>query len=47
MATTETILVLAEEIRNSKYPELEFTVLPPFYNHTDYIRYFPIASKKI
>ena len=38
MATTETILVLAEEIRNEKYPQLEFTVLPPFYNHPDYVR---------
>lgn len=38
MATTETILVLAEKIKNEKYPELEFTVLPPFYNHPDYIK---------
>tara|TARA_B100001175_G_C19514642_1_gene646452 strand:- start:44 stop:1078 length:1035 start_codon:yes stop_codon:yes gene_type:complete len=38
MATTETILVLAEEIRDTKYPKLEFTVLPPFYNHPDYVR---------
>ena len=38
MATTETILVLAEEIKNKKYPKLEFTILPPFYNHSDYIR---------
>tara|TARA_B100001287_G_scaffold89733_1_gene75208 strand:+ start:133 stop:1167 length:1035 start_codon:yes stop_codon:yes gene_type:complete len=38
MATTETILVLTEKIKNEKYPELEFTVLPPFYNHPDYIR---------
>ena len=38
MATTETILVLAEKIKNEKYPELDFTVLPPFYNHPDYIR---------
>ena len=38
MATTETILVLAEEIRKEKYPNLEFTVLPPFYNHPDYIK---------
>ena len=38
MATTETILVQAEEIRNKKYPYLEFTVLPPFYNHPDYIK---------
>jgi len=38
MATTETILVLAEKIKNEKYPELDFTVLPPFYNHPDYVR---------
>jgi ferrochelatase len=38
MATTETIVVLAEEIRNKKYPKLSFTILPPFYNHPDYIR---------
>jgi ferrochelatase len=38
MATTETILVLAENIRDEKYPDLEFTVLPPFYNHSDYVR---------
>ena len=38
MATTETILVLAEKIKNEKYPELGFTILPPFYNHQDYIR---------
>jgi ferrochelatase len=38
MATTETILVLAENIRDEKYPDLEFTVLPPFYNHPDYVR---------
>ncbi|PDH46200.1 MAG: ferrochelatase [Flavobacteriales bacterium MED-G15] len=38
MATTETILVLAEEIRAQNHPEVSFTVLPPFYNHPDYIR---------
>ena len=38
MATTETIVVLAEKIRNEKYPDLSFTILPPFYNHPDYIR---------
>ncbi|MEK9608710.1 MAG: ferrochelatase [Flavobacteriaceae bacterium] len=38
MATTETILVLAENIRDEKYPDVEFTVLPPFYNHPDYVR---------
>ena len=38
MATTETILVLAEEVRSQNHPNLSFTVLPPFYNHQDYIR---------
>ena len=38
MATTETILVLAEEVRSQNHPNLSFTVLPPFYNHPDYIR---------
>ena len=38
MATTETILVLAEEIRKKYFPYVEFTFLPPFYNHPDYIR---------
>ena len=38
MATTETILVLAEEVRLQNYPKVSFTVLPPFYNHPDYIR---------
>ncbi|GGE34079.1 ferrochelatase [Psychroflexus planctonicus] len=37
MATTETIIALAEEIRREHYPEMQFTVLPPFYNHPDYI----------
>lgn len=38
MATTETILVLAEEIRKKKYPDMVFTTLPAFYNHPDYIK---------
>lgn len=38
MATTETILVLAEKIRKEKFPEMEFTILPAFYNQPDYIR---------
>ncbi len=38
MATTETILVLAEELRKEFFPQMEFTSLPPFYNHPDYIR---------
>ncbi|EIJ38474.1 ferrochelatase [Galbibacter orientalis] len=38
MATTETILVLAEEIRQKHFPEMQFTNVPAFYNHPDYIR---------
>jgi ferrochelatase len=38
MATTETILVLAEEIRVKYFPEMKFTSLPSFYNHPDYVR---------
>ena len=38
MATTETILVLAEQIQNEFFPDLELTSLPPFYNHPDYIK---------
>ena len=38
MATTETILVLAEEIRAKQYPNMTFTHLPAFYHHPDYIR---------
>ncbi|HSM64424.1 MAG TPA: ferrochelatase, partial [Gillisia sp.] len=38
MATTETILVLAEELRKEFFPNMEFTSIPPFYNHPDYIR---------
>ncbi|MDG2371987.1 MAG: ferrochelatase [Flavobacteriaceae bacterium] len=38
MATTETILVLAEKIRAEFFPHIKFTPLPSFYNHPDYIR---------
>ncbi len=38
MATTETILVLAEEIRASLFPDMKFTSIPAFYNHPDYIQ---------
>ena len=47
MATTETILVLAEKIKNEKYPELEFTVLPPFTTIRTISRCFLKAFKKI
>lgn len=38
MATTETIVVLAEELRKAHFPKMEFTTVPAFYNHPDYIR---------
>jgi ferrochelatase len=38
MATTETILVLAEQLRKKYFFQMEFTSLPSFYNHPDYIR---------
>lgn len=38
MATTETILVLAEELRQQHFPKMQFTSVPAFYNHSDYIR---------
>lgn len=44
MATTETILVLAEELRQKHFPQMIFTSVPAFYNHADYIR---VLSKSI
>ncbi|AWM13716.1 ferrochelatase [Flavobacterium sediminis] len=46
MATTETILVLAEKIRKKNFPNMEFTVLPAFYNQKDYIRDLSNAIKR-
>jgi ferrochelatase len=37
MATTETILVLTEEIRQANFPNLKIENLKPFYNNDDYI----------
>ena len=37
MATTETILVLTEEIRKAHFPNLKVTSVPAFYNKPDYI----------
>jgi ferrochelatase len=38
MATTETILVLAEEVRQKHFPDMQFTIVPAFYNHPDYVK---------
>lgn len=37
MATTETIIVLAEQLQKEHFPEMNITGVPPFYNHSDYI----------
>lgn len=37
MATTETILVLAEEIRKEHFPNITINSLPAFYNNSEYI----------
>ena len=38
MATTETILVLAEELRAKHFPKMRITDVKPFYNNPDYIK---------
>ena len=38
MASTVTILVLAEELRKKHFPHMKFTSLPAFYNKPDYIQ---------
>ena len=38
MATTETITVLAEEIRKADFPNLKIESVPAFYNKSDYIK---------
>jgi len=37
MATTETILVLAEEVRKAHFPQMHISDLPAFYNVPEYI----------
>lgn len=44
MATTETILVLAEELRKEHFPEMTFSSIPAFYNKPEYIE---VLSKSI
>ena len=38
MATTETILVLAEEVRKANFPNLKIDSLPAFYSKPEYIK---------
>ena len=44
MATTETILVLANELIEEYFPGMKLTSLPAFYNHPDYVQ---VLSKSI
>ncbi|WP_397364297.1 ferrochelatase [Olleya sp. R77988] len=46
MATTETILVLAEEIREANFPNLKIESLPAFYNNPEYIKVLAESIKK-
>ncbi|HET8839629.1 MAG TPA: ferrochelatase [Flavobacteriaceae bacterium] len=44
MATTETIVVLAEELKRKFFPHISYTTIPAFYNHPDYLH---VLSKSI
>lgn len=46
MASTVTILELAEELRKKHFPEMKFTVVPAFYNKPDYIKALANSMKK-
>ncbi len=46
MASTVTILELAEKLRKEKFPHLNFTIIPAFYNQKDYIRDLSNSIKK-
>jgi protoporphyrin/coproporphyrin ferrochelatase len=46
MASTTTILVLAEELRAKYFPEMKFTIVPAFYNKESYIKALANSIKK-
>ncbi|MBD0823435.1 ferrochelatase [Aestuariibaculum marinum] len=46
MATTETITVLAEELRQKDFPNLKIESVPAFYNKPDYIEVLSESIKK-
>lgn len=46
MATTETITVLAEELRQKHFPNLKIESVPAFYNKPDYIEVLSESIKK-
>nr|WP_294933595.1 ferrochelatase [uncultured Flavobacterium sp.] len=46
MASTTTILVLAEELRKKHFPQMKFTIVPAFFNKRDYIQNLADSIKK-
>ena len=46
MASTVTILELAEELRKKYFPEMKFAIVPAFYNKPDYIKALANSMKK-
>jgi protoporphyrin/coproporphyrin ferrochelatase len=46
MASTTTILVLAEELRVKHFPKMTFTIVPAFYNKESYIKALANSIKK-
>jgi protoporphyrin/coproporphyrin ferrochelatase len=46
MASTTTILVLAEELRKKHFSEMKFTIVPAFYNKPSYIKALANSIKK-
>ena len=46
MASTTTILVLAEELRAKHFPEMTFKIVPAFYNKPAYIKVLAESIKK-
>ncbi len=46
MATTETILVLAEALRKTNFPDLKIESVPAFYNKPDYIEVLSNSIKR-
>ena len=46
MASTTTILVLAEELRQKHFPGMKFTNVPAFYNKPDYVKVLAESIKK-
>ncbi|MCT4663937.1 MAG: ferrochelatase [Flavobacteriales bacterium] len=46
MATTETVIVKAQEIQKMHFPEIRMDFVPPFYNNTEYINVLSESIQK-